>query len=90
VTGSMDVAQRYGKDDVSTQGRQAGGLVRSTVMMNNVPRLDTTSPVSLCWVPVRGYSRPAASTDADVPGRLTLTMTICVVSCGAKDLKALQ
>jgi len=46
VTGSVDVAQRYGQDDIPTRGWQPGGRVRSTVMMKNIPGLDTTSPVA--------------------------------------------
>jgi len=44
----------------------------------------------LVRTPIRGYSPPLGAPEAGTPGRLTLTLPVCVVEDNGRDLQTLQ
>jgi len=44
----------------------------------------------LVRTPTRGYSPPLGAPEAGTPGRLTLTLPVCVVEDDGRDLQTLQ
>jgi len=84
---TVEVGRR--DDEVGSEQQHAKAIVRSTMRCSQFPELASHCPVALRWTPMPEYMQSASSSDADVPGRASLTLPVCVIEGDGKELQSL-
>jgi len=87
---TVEVALREPAVGSALDGGNPARLLRHTLKLEDVPGLAAVCPATLSWTPTRGYSPPLGAPEAGTPGRLTLTLPVCVVEYDGRDLQTLQ
>lgn len=89
VERTVDVAQRSVSLLGGSQEHTAARLTRSTVTVSSISGLSAEPPMYLRWAALGDAVRPAGASDADVVGKLTLSLPACVIEDDAWDLQSL-
>lgn len=86
---TVDVAQRSVGALDGSQAATFEPLHRSTVDIDAISGLPIELPLFLRWSTLGDAVRPPGASDADVVGRLTMSLPVCVIDDEALDLRSL-